>query len=625
MLEVAKRTTKPQERDADRFGAGTREVRRDRRHVRATCSPLCAETQGGRVGARAGGIGASLKIRGAPHPTKGGTMRSQCEKYERRGLWTAVATCAALSLSACSGDESAGTSHDAAASDSASGDSAILPDAFVVDDATPDAPNAFVANDATPDVADVFVPTEAPAVLSGISGVVQEGPFERGSSVTVQELDVTLKPTGLTFNITTRDDEGDFTLPSTVTSQYVEVIASGYYFDEIENQLSAAPLTLRALGDVSSNATVDVNLLTSMSEPLVFNAVAQGASFAQATAQAEATVLAALGLPSPLGSQFSSVPLTGTNAASAELLAASLIVEQYARGMGSSEQAQLAQVLGGVGAVPVDSGTGDATLNALNAALCRTIWSINVVSVRANLTNYYASLGASVTIPPFEQFLCGCGIMCGTTCVDELMDTNNCGACGTTCATGASCQSGSCGCPSGEAVCSGGCVNVQADSNNCGACGNQCTVTGQTCQSGRCACPNGPMDDLTENVCNGVCVDEQVDTNNCGVCGTACATGASCQSGTCTCPTGLGGNTETVCGGACVNEQTDTNNCGGCGNKCLTGEFCGEGACDCSGILCGGICCSGCSAVAKSDCCPNVSTGGCGCLQFGPLNYSYCE
>ncbi len=502
-------------------------------------------------------------------------MRSHSGTCGRRRLWTVLAmVCAAVGVSACSGDETAATSYDAAASDSPSGDSATLPDA------EPDVTDAFVANDAAADAADASGANEATAVLTTLSGVVQKGPFVRGSSVTVQELDVSLTPTGLTFSVSTRDDEGDFTLPSTVTSQYVEVIASGYYFDEIENQLSASPLTLHALADVSRDVTVDVNLLTSMSEPLVFNAVAQGASFAQATAQAEATVLAALGLPSPLGSQFSSVPLTGTNTASAELLAASLIVEQYARGTGSSEQAQLAQVLGGVGAVPVDSGTGDATLNALKAALCPTLWAINVVSVRANLTNYYTSLGASVTIPPFEQFLCECGIMCGGACVNEQVDTSNCGACGTTCAIGASCQSGSCGCPSGEAVsngwccpagstgCSGGCVELGSDVNNCGTCGNQCTsAIGEICQGGQCACPGSDV------VCNGVCVDESNDASNCGACATVCPPGASCQSGGCVCPTtGLG--IETLCNGTCVNEKTDTSNCGACGSQCLTGESC---------------------------------------------------
>ncbi len=104
---------------------------------------------------------------------------------------------------------------------------------------------------------------------TALSGEVQKGPFVRASSVTVQELDSTLAPTGRTFQVTTNDDEGDFSIPVNVSSQYVEVIAFGYYFDELTNSSSpSGQLTLRALANLTSGGTVNVNLLTSMSEPL---------------------------------------------------------------------------------------------------------------------------------------------------------------------------------------------------------------------------------------------------------------------------------------------------------------------------------------------------------------------
>jgi hypothetical protein len=407
------------------------------------------------------------------------------------------------------------------------------------------------------------------ALPSVLSGVVQKGPFVFGSSISVQELDANLAPSGQAFNVSTRDDEGDFVAAINVRSRYVEVTASGNYFDERTNQLSTTPLTLRALADLTSSATVNVNLLTSMSDPLIRNLVGQSVSFSQAQTQAESSVLSALGLPGPLGAPFSNVGLTGSARASAELLAASLIVQQYAASLGS-EVAQLTQLLSGLGTATTDAGLGNATLNVLNASLCATIWSIPVTSVRANLTGYYTSLGVPTTIPPFEQFLCGCGIMCGTTCVKAQTDPNNCGSCGTVCATGAICQSGSCTCSTlGDQPCSGVCVNEQTDTNNCGACGNRCSATGQSCQAGTCACPSG------ETVCSGACVNELTDPNNCGACGNKCTvTGQSCQSGTCACPSG-----ETVCSGACVNEKTDANNCSACGNKCGAGQSCQSGTC----------------------------------------------
>jgi len=48
------------------------------------------------------------------------------------------------------------------------------------------------------------------------------------------------------------------------------------------------------------------------------------------------------------------------------------------------------------------------------------------------------------------QCSAGCGglIECGGACVDLLSDSNNCGACGTSCGTGASCFDGQCQCGS---------------------------------------------------------------------------------------------------------------------------------------------------------------------------------
>jgi hypothetical protein len=240
---------------------------------------------------------------------------------------------------------------------------------------------------------------------TSISGVVQKGPFVRGSTVTVQQLDATLAPTGQTFEVATKDDQGDFDVPVNLSSQYVEVIATGYYFDELTNQLSSGPLTLRTIADVSGGGVVNVNLLTSMSEPLVRSLVGGGLGFSDATFQAESTVLTSLGIAAAPGSSFAQVSLTGTAAPSATLLAVSLIVEQYARSIGPSEVAQLTQLLSEVGAAAADAGGGDSTLATLSGATDCTAAGIDTAAVSANLTTYYASLGVSVTLPPFESII----------------------------------------------------------------------------------------------------------------------------------------------------------------------------------------------------------------------------
>ena len=123
---------------------------------------------------------------------------------------------------------------------------------------------------------------------------------------------------------------------------------------------------------------------------------------------------------------------------------------------------------------------------------------------------------------------CPVGTTACESCVNLLTDTANCGECGNTCLSGATCTAGVCGCPLGGTSCSGACVNVTSDSNNCGACGNPCS-TGQVCRSGSCqaTCASG------NTLCGTQCVTLGDDAANCGSCGNRCASDSTCASGVC--------------------------------------------------------------------------------------------
>ena len=65
------------------------------------------------------------------------------------------------------------------------------------------------------------------------SGVAQKGPLIRGSEVTVQTLDSNLSPTGQQYSYQVTSNLGTFAPTTAFTSQYLGVVATGYYFDEI--------------------------------------------------------------------------------------------------------------------------------------------------------------------------------------------------------------------------------------------------------------------------------------------------------------------------------------------------------------------------------------------------------
>ena len=201
--------------------------------------------------------------------------------------------------------------------------------------------------------------------------------------------------------------------------------------------------------------------------------------------------------------------------------------------------------------------------------------------------------------------------------INTTNDTNNCGACGTKCATGASCVMGACVCPMAQPdTCSNVCVDKLTSTSNCGACGMACVngtqVASEKCAGGLCAvnaCNSGFLDcDLLNG--NGCEVNKNTDVNNCGTCGLKCPTGATCVNGTCTCP----GGAPTTCGnnpGACVNTTNDTNNCGACGTVCTPGQnvmtvscaasTCTIVACDMGYDDCDGTFANGCEVHLADD------------------------
>ena len=98
-----------------------------------------------------------------------------------------------------------------------------------------------------------------------ISGNVQKGPFINGTSVRVAELNSDLQQTGKNFETQVSDNLGSFEFKNLgLLSQYVELKANGYYFNEVEGDVSESQLTLRALTDIYNSTTPNINVLTTL-------------------------------------------------------------------------------------------------------------------------------------------------------------------------------------------------------------------------------------------------------------------------------------------------------------------------------------------------------------------------
>src|SRR5262245_52176951 len=87
-------------------------------------------------------------------------------------------------------------------------------------------------------------PPSSPTTYTASSGVAQKGPLILGSTVTAQELNASLSPTGKQYSYQITSDLGTFSPTSAFGSQYIGVNATGYYFDEIADAVSTGTITL---------------------------------------------------------------------------------------------------------------------------------------------------------------------------------------------------------------------------------------------------------------------------------------------------------------------------------------------------------------------------------------------
>jgi N-acetylneuraminic acid mutarotase len=237
-----------------------------------------------------------------------------------------------------------------------------------------------------------------PTSYHASSGVAQKGPLILGSTVTAQQLNAQLSPTGQQFTYQVNSNLGTFNPTSTFTSQYIGMIAMGYYFDEVTDATSDGTITLNGISDLSTETVLNVNLLTTLAYQRIQNLVTQsGMTFAAARTQAEHEVLAAFHIPQGDYGYFGDLDLSkGTDGD--QILAA--ISSLFVYGNSSGNLAAL------IAAVQSDIGTNGAITNTTTAATLKASgMALDPASIAANLTQEYASLGITFTSADISNWI----------------------------------------------------------------------------------------------------------------------------------------------------------------------------------------------------------------------------
>jgi hypothetical protein len=231
-----------------------------------------------------------------------------------------------------------------------------------------------------------------------ISGYVQKGPYLNGTAIDISELSADLTPTGKIFSSQIVDNKGTFEIKNVVlSSEFVELEANGFYFDEVKNSNSSAQLTLLALSDLTDKSSLNINVLSSLETRRVEFLIGTGKSFAEAKRQAQTEILTIFEMKNENMKESELLDISQLGDDNAMLLAISVILQGYL------SVSELSELLANISTdIREDGILGSGTLGT---TLINNAKTLKMGEIRTNLESRYKTLGLNVTVPEFEKYI----------------------------------------------------------------------------------------------------------------------------------------------------------------------------------------------------------------------------
>ena len=239
---------------------------------------------------------------------------------------------------------------------------------------------------------------ETGLTLEKVNGYVQKGPYLNGTAITISELTDDLVPTGKNFTSQILDNKGTFEIKNVeLTSQYVELKADGFYFNEVTNENSSAQLTLYALSDLTAKSSLNVNVLSNLEKSRVDYLISNGSDFLDAKSQAQDEILSIFEINKDDIAESELLDITKAGDDNAILLAVSVILQGYL------SVSDLSELLANISTDLREDGILNSQL--IGSTLINNAKTIELDKVRQNLENRYEAFGLEITIPDFEKFV----------------------------------------------------------------------------------------------------------------------------------------------------------------------------------------------------------------------------
>ncbi|NOR44439.1 MAG: SUMF1/EgtB/PvdO family nonheme iron enzyme [Candidatus Delongbacteria bacterium] len=245
---------------------------------------------------------------------------------------------------------------------------------------------------------DTTTPVDSGPTQMGLDGLVQKGPFITGSNIEIQELNENLSPNGNTFNVSTEDNFGSFTLESEVGTDFIEIISTGFYFNEVSGTNTDIELTLRALSGVSDSLSCNINILTTLAKKrIVYLIKEEGKTYSVAKEQAQIEILSIFSIHEADVEDFEKMDISQNRISDAILLAISVVLQ------GSNSVSELSLLISTI----IEDIKEDGILNdaGSNLEIYNNAKNLILPDVRNNIETRYDDLGLTLTVPDFEKYV----------------------------------------------------------------------------------------------------------------------------------------------------------------------------------------------------------------------------
>ncbi|MFO7869346.1 MAG: hypothetical protein R6U95_08635 [Bacteroidales bacterium] len=231
-----------------------------------------------------------------------------------------------------------------------------------------------------------------------INGYVQKGPFINGSSVTMFDLQSDFTPTGKSYNSQITDNNGTFQVnAASLSSNYVNLRADGFYFNEVLGQQSFSQISLYACCDISKKTDININVLTHLEKSRVEYLINSGKTFEDAKVQAQKEVLAIFNIEKNDIQTSENLDISESGDDNGILLAISVILQ------GNNSESQLIELLANIS----NDIQEDGVLNSdtLGSKLVTQARLLDTITIANNITERYNEIGSEANISSFGKYI----------------------------------------------------------------------------------------------------------------------------------------------------------------------------------------------------------------------------